>query len=188
SFSLAPSTTRPSAPAWSATSASFPASPVQPVAAAPTRSRAGAVSRHAASPAFDSTVNGTAPASPSIRLNAILYSSPTLVGSANAGALSAAIQITRARSTVVIPGRRAAVSPESIFHRPVFMDSGPRPPADPGMTHRWSRQPPGPLHRHPAAIDDDRRAADKGAGGRRKQQGRTGDIDRLSQTAQRRLR
>ena len=27
---------------------------------------------------------------------------------------------------IVIPGRRAAASPESIFQRPVFMDSGPR--------------------------------------------------------------
>src|SRR4029077_411472 len=35
---------------------------------------------------------------------------------------------------IVIPGRRAAASPESIFQRPVFMDSGPRPLGDPGMT------------------------------------------------------
>src|SRR5712671_1592635 len=35
---------------------------------------------------------------------------------------------------VVIPGRRAAAIPESIFQRPVFMASGPRPPDDPGMT------------------------------------------------------
>jgi hypothetical protein len=38
------------------------------------------------------------------------------------------------RPPFVIPGRRAAASPESIFQRPVFMDSGPRPPGDPGMT------------------------------------------------------
>src|SRR5205823_2049894 len=31
----------------------------------------------------------------------------------------------------VIPGRRTAASPESIFQRPVSMDSGPRPAADP---------------------------------------------------------
>src|SRR5437763_10033139 len=37
---------------------------------------------------------------------------------------------------IVIPGRRAAASPASIFQRLVFMDSGPRPSADPGMT-RW---------------------------------------------------
>src|SRR5437588_946749 len=35
---------------------------------------------------------------------------------------------------IVIPGRRAAASPEAIFQRPVFMDSGPRPLADSGMT------------------------------------------------------
>src|SRR4029077_13885766 len=34
----------------------------------------------------------------------------------------------------VIPGRRAAASPESKFQRPVFVDSGPPPPGDPGMT------------------------------------------------------
>src|SRR5438874_5547883 len=34
----------------------------------------------------------------------------------------------------VIPGRRAAASPESIFQRPVFMDSGPSPAGYPGMT------------------------------------------------------
>jgi len=33
----------------------------------------------------------------------------------------------------VIPGHGAAVNPESIFQRPVFMDSGPRPLGDPGM-------------------------------------------------------
>src|ERR1043166_9064160 len=38
---------------------------------------------------------------------------------------------------IVIPGRRAAASPESIFQRPVFMDSGPRPSADPVLT-RWA--------------------------------------------------
>src|SRR5438309_8365334 len=31
---------------------------------------------------------------------------------------------------------RGAASPESIFQRPVFMDSGPRPSGDPGMTSR----------------------------------------------------
>src|SRR5207248_11217257 len=31
-------------------------------------------------------------------------------------------------------GAPRSVSPESIFQRPVFMDSGPRPPGDPGMT------------------------------------------------------
>src|SRR6266478_1695579 len=35
---------------------------------------------------------------------------------------------------MVIPGRRAAASPEPIFQRPVFMGSGPRPVGDPGMT------------------------------------------------------
>jgi hypothetical protein len=34
----------------------------------------------------------------------------------------------------VIPGRSEAVSPQSIFQRPVFMDSGPRAAGDPGMT------------------------------------------------------
>ena len=34
----------------------------------------------------------------------------------------------------VIPGRRAAANPESIFQRPVFMDSGFTPSACPGMT------------------------------------------------------
>jgi adenine-specific DNA-methyltransferase len=40
----------------------------------------------------------------------------------------------RGSDPTVIPGRGAAASPESIFQRPVFMDSGPRPPGDPGMT------------------------------------------------------
>ena len=34
----------------------------------------------------------------------------------------------------VIPGHGAAVYPESIFQRPVLMDSGPRSLGDPGMT------------------------------------------------------
>src|SRR5205085_2670839 len=34
----------------------------------------------------------------------------------------------------VIPGRGKAVSPESIFQRPVFLDSGPGLPGRPGMT------------------------------------------------------
>src|SRR5262249_19451836 len=34
----------------------------------------------------------------------------------------------------VLPGRRTAASPESIFQRPAFMDSGPRPSGDPAMT------------------------------------------------------
>src|SRR5207248_8563854 len=46
----------------------------------------------------------------------------------------------------VIPGRRAAASPESIFQRPVFMDSGPSPAGYPGMTSlvgsRSSVEPP----------------------------------------------
>jgi hypothetical protein len=35
---------------------------------------------------------------------------------------------------IVIPGRREAASPESIFQKLVFMDSEPRPSGDPGMT------------------------------------------------------
>src|SRR5580700_8693896 len=35
---------------------------------------------------------------------------------------------------IVIPGRRIAASPESIFRRSVFMDSGSSPPGYPGMT------------------------------------------------------
>ncbi len=35
---------------------------------------------------------------------------------------------------VVIPGRRAAASPEPILQRPVFMGSGLAPLARPGMT------------------------------------------------------
>src|SRR5216684_8218713 len=38
------------------------------------------------------------------------------------------------RSRSVIPGRRAAASPEPIFQRPVFMGSGPDPAGRPGMT------------------------------------------------------
>src|SRR5207248_11465710 len=37
-------------------------------------------------------------------------------------------------SSAVIPGRRAAASPESIFQRPVFMDSGLSALPSPGMT------------------------------------------------------
>jgi len=39
--------------------------------------------------------------------------------------------------SMVIPGRREAASPESIFQKPVFMDSGPRPSDDPGMTDSY---------------------------------------------------
>jgi hypothetical protein len=39
-----------------------------------------------------------------------------------------------ALALLVIPGRRAAGNPESIFQRPVFMDSGPSPRGCPGMT------------------------------------------------------
>jgi hypothetical protein len=39
-----------------------------------------------------------------------------------------------ALTLLVIPGRRAAENPESIFQRPVFMDSGPSPAGCPGMT------------------------------------------------------
>src|SRR5438552_5194012 len=46
---------------------------------------------------------------------------------------------------MVIPGRRAAVSPESMFQRPVFMDSGPRPSGDPGMIFSALSQPITPL-------------------------------------------
>src|SRR5436305_8346906 len=45
--------------------------------------------------------------------------------------LSARMQIPTPEPQIVIPGRRAAASPEAIFQRPVFMDSGPRPLADP---------------------------------------------------------
>src|SRR5437762_3095232 len=50
--------------------------------------------------------------------------------------LSARMQIPTPEPQIVIPGRRAAASSEAIFQRPVFMDSGPRPLADPGMTSR----------------------------------------------------
>src|SRR5436190_21906440 len=50
--------------------------------------------------------------------------------------LSARMQNPAPEPQIVLPGRRAAASPESIFQRPVFMDSGPRPLADPGMTLR----------------------------------------------------
>jgi hypothetical protein len=36
---------------------------------------------------------------------------------------------------LVIPGRRAAASPESIFQWPVFLDSGLSAPPRPGMTN-----------------------------------------------------
>jgi hypothetical protein len=39
-----------------------------------------------------------------------------------------------ALQAIVIPGRRAAANPESIFQKPVFMDSGSRPWGGPGMT------------------------------------------------------
>src|SRR5438094_5790887 len=48
--------------------------------------------------------------------------------------LSARMQNPAPEPQIVLPGRRAAASPEAIFQRPVFMDSGPRPLADPGMT------------------------------------------------------
>src|SRR5438477_3361886 len=44
------------------------------------------------------------------------------------------ISSRRSNYSFVIPGRRAAASPKSIFQRPVFMDSRPRPQGDPGMT------------------------------------------------------
>src|SRR5439155_242060 len=66
--------TRPSPPFLSGTSASLPASPANPVAATQSRSRAAAVSRHAVSPALDTATSGTAPALSSIRENAIAQS------------------------------------------------------------------------------------------------------------------
>src|SRR5437764_11018949 len=51
--------------------------------------------------------------------------------------LSARMQIPTPEPQIVIPGRRAAASSEAIFQRPVFMDSGPRPLADPGMTRKF---------------------------------------------------
>src|SRR5438046_10184991 len=48
---------------------------------------------------------------------------------------------SRGRSApIVIPGRRTAASPESIFQRPVFMDSGPSPAGYPGMTSNGARR------------------------------------------------
>src|SRR5207302_1821684 len=48
--------------------------------------------------------------------------------------LAARMQNPTPEPQIVIPGRRAAAIPEAIFQRPVFMDSGPRPLADSGMT------------------------------------------------------
>src|SRR5712691_3379728 len=73
--SAMPTSTRPSPPFLSGTSASLPASPVNPVAITQSRSRAGAPSCHAASPALDTATTGTAPASSSIRENGIGRSS-----------------------------------------------------------------------------------------------------------------
>src|SRR5712691_11429800 len=70
-----PISTRPSPPFLSGTSASLPASPVNPVAITQSRSRTGALSCHAARPAFDTATTGTAPASSSIRENGIARSS-----------------------------------------------------------------------------------------------------------------
>src|SRR5690348_9224437 len=73
--SAAPTSTRPSRPSASGKSASFPASPENPVAAAQSRSAGEAVSRHAASPDLPTDTRGTAPLLSSVSENAIAVAS-----------------------------------------------------------------------------------------------------------------
>src|SRR5437870_509861 len=94
-----PMSTRPSRPSASGTSASLPASPVKPVVITQSRSRAGARSCQAASPAFDTARTGTAPASSSIREKGMTL----LLG------LFYCVQDARHRAH--LPGQRRAITP-----------------------------------------------------------------------------